>query len=460
MSNFLKREKPRGEKQSVRLLTFNTWGLKFISKHRRERLQAIADELANPTTPDNDYDIIALQEIWCEEDWEYLSHVCRKRYRYRRSFKSGIITGPGLAILSKIPIVETFLYRFPINGRSSAFFRGDWYVGKSIAVTMFQSHDEGSLPIALLNSHMHAPYGHGDASYSCHRACQAWDFAKLVRMLKKAGYAVMQVGDLNSKPESLPYKIFTVEGGLTDSWNVLHRDRLIPNEDIAKLTVEDQIKLAGVTCNSRLNTWRKERAMSEACRLDYALIDANNITPVKAEVKFTHLLPHPLLCSYSDHFAYNVEVLVNSVDELVTPEPNHNLEDRETVYKELLAEIKGYRTYTIPFQAAWRKASFIFALLIVIGMHIGIIFVANIAGWLSIIFLLITTLVIIAGMLNGMIWYFGVRSESRALQEVQMEVEDAYTHVRQYTNPRNVAPSSRNSKYIPRVQVEEEPLTE
>lgn len=30
--------------------------------------------------------------------------------------------------------------------------------------------------------------------------------------VEKAGYAVIQVGDLNSKPESLPYKIFTIEG--------------------------------------------------------------------------------------------------------------------------------------------------------------------------------------------------------------------------------------------------------
>ena len=36
------------KKQYIKLLTFNTWGLKFISKHRKERLRAIADALANP----------------------------------------------------------------------------------------------------------------------------------------------------------------------------------------------------------------------------------------------------------------------------------------------------------------------------------------------------------------------------------------------------------------------------
>lgn len=256
------------KRESVRLLTFNTWGLKLVSKHRKQRLRAIADKLANPFDASDDYDVVALQEVWCEEDWQYLDHVCRDRYPFRRYFKAGIISGPGLCVLAKIPITETFLYRFPINGRPSAFFRGDWYVGKSVAVTMFQPLYSGSMPIALLNSHMHAPYGHGDASYSTHRACQAWDFAKIVRMLKKAGYAVIQVGDLNSKPESLPYKIFTIEGGLSDSWNVLHGEKVVHPHQVSQLTPEEQISVAGVTCNSRLNTWRRERPMTDACRLD------------------------------------------------------------------------------------------------------------------------------------------------------------------------------------------------
>ncbi|RCK59370.1 Inositol phosphosphingolipids phospholipase C [Candida viswanathii] len=413
-------------KQSVKLLTFNTWGLKFISKFRKQRLRAIADALANPATEDDDYDIVALQEIWCEEDWQYLDLVCSVRYPYRRIFKSGIISGPGLAVLSKIPVAETFLYRFPINGRPSAFFRGDFYVGKSIAVTMFKPQHPDILPIALLNSHMHAPYGLGDASYSTHRACQAWDFAKLVRMLKRAGYAVIQVGDLNSTPDSLPYKLFTIEGGLSDSWNILNKDRVIPNEEIAKLSLEDQVLLAGVTCNSRLNTWRSTRPLWEACRLDYALIDAANITPIDAKVKFVDKLLPPFRCSYSDHFAYSVDLVVNSMTDRNIQSSGATNEEKEAVYRELLAEISQYRKYTIPRQLLWRKAHFLLSCATVVGMHVGIAFVVDVAAWVSVVFLLMTSLVIITGGLNGLIWYMGVRSELRALQEVQMEVEDAY----------------------------------
>ena len=100
------------KKQYIKLLTFNTWGLKFISNIEK-RLRAIADALANPKSPDEDYDIVALQEIWCEEDWQYLDLVCRPRYPYRRVFKAGIVSGPGLAVLSKFPLLKLFFTDSP-----------------------------------------------------------------------------------------------------------------------------------------------------------------------------------------------------------------------------------------------------------------------------------------------------------------------------------------------------------
>lgn len=433
-SSTLINEKLLQNKQpSVKLLTFNTWGLKYVSKYRRERLKAIADLLAHPRDPDEDYDIVALQEIWCKEDWDYFNNVCRTRYPYRRVFKSGIVSGPGLAILSKIPITETFLYRFPINGRPSAFFRGDWFVGKSIAVTLFQPHHPNALPIAILNSHMHAPYSQiGDASYSTHRACQAWDFAKLVKMLKRGGYAVIQVGDLNSKPNSLPYKLFTIEGGLSDSWHVLHGGH--HDIDIAGLSPEDQVLLAGATCNSSLNTWRQNSKPWEACRLDYALIDANNIAPLNALVKFTGRLPSPYNCSYSDHFGYSAELLINSRDQFVAPDQSaviDNFDEKEMLYRELLAEINEYQTHTIPFQSMWRKAHFIVSLFLIVLFHVFIVFVlAWGIPWATVLFLFSSIAVAVSGCINGLIWFCGVRSELRALSEVLMEVEDAYTFLK------------------------------
>lgn len=214
-----------------RLLTFNTWGLKYVSKFRRERLTAIAERLAglknnefpsyNSDGDNDDYDIVALQEIWTKEDWDYIDRICASKFPFRRWFSSGILSGPGLAILSKYPIKKTSLYRFPVNGRPSAFFRGDWYVGKSVAVTILKLNNGST--IALLNSHMHAPYAKsGDAAYETHRACQAWEIANIVNDLKSAGHAVILVGDLNSRPGSIPYEILQKEAGLADSWEVIN----------------------------------------------------------------------------------------------------------------------------------------------------------------------------------------------------------------------------------------------
>lgn len=437
------------DSRSIRLLTYNTWGLKYVSKYRKFRLRVIADRLAGAAQgSQDDYDIVALQEVWCEEDWEYISRSCQKNYPYRRSFKSGIISGPGLCVLSKIPITETFLYRFPINGRPSAFFRGDWFVGKSVSVTLLAPHVHGALPIALLNSHMHAPYGlTGDAAYSCHRACQAWDFSKLARMLKKAGYAVVQVGDLNSRPGSLPYKLFTVVGGLCDSWDALGgvsgkgTDQEAPPlggnfgpaatavpavgpaalASIADMSPEDQILLGGVTCNSTLNTWRTNRRPSEACRLDYALVDTSTISPQDAAVRFTEVSGPPYLCSLSDHFAYSADLIVaEKPHSAIHPLSSERLE----VYQELKNEVEDYLRHTIPFQAKWRKIHFLVSLFLVVVIAVGMTWAAERAPWSAVLLQLASTIIGITGVINGLIWGLGVRSERRALLEVLNEVED------------------------------------
>ncbi|CCE79630.1 Piso0_001708 [Millerozyma farinosa CBS 7064] len=421
-------EKGRQNARSLKLLTLNTWGLKYLSKFRKERLQAIADRLSSPASAGDEYDIVALQEIWCDEDWQYIKKKCKGAFPYSRKFMSGIISGPGLVVLSKVPIESTFLYRFPINGRASAFFRGDWYVGKSIAVTLLRPHYPEAIPIALLNSHMHAPYGCGDSSYSCHRACQAWDFTKIVSALQKAGYAIIQVGDLNSRPGSLPYKLFTITAGLVDSWNMCQTDaekRKSFREELATMDPKDQVLIGGVTCDSQLNTWRANRKRADACRLDYAFIDPSTVHPFDAKVVFTERLPPPFNCSYSDHFGYSVEFNV-AYESGYTNDQSISTVDKLSVLKEILAEIETYRSHTIPYQANWRKFHFLLSIVLVIAIHVGITFAANRRGYAAVLLLFASTVTGITGVVNGLIWFLGVRSESRALAEVQLEVEDSF----------------------------------
>ena len=105
--------------------------------------------------------------------------------------------------------------------------------------------------VALVNSHMHAPYAlTGDAAYECHRTTQAWDLAGLTTRLKNQGYGVILVGDLNSRPGTLPHRILSSVGKLKDSWLMLHEP--LPLSKIALMSPSDQVKLAGTTCDSTI----------------------------------------------------------------------------------------------------------------------------------------------------------------------------------------------------------------
>ncbi|ODV58066.1 inositol phosphosphingolipid phospholipase [Ascoidea rubescens DSM 1968] len=426
---------------SVRLLTFNLWGLKYISKHREERIKAFADRIYN--NDKDKYDIIALQEIWVENDWKYIKYKLETIFPYSRFFYSGIVSGPGLAILSRIPIDSTFLYRFPINGRPSAFFRGDWYVGKSISITLLKSHSQNSYPIAILNSHMHAPYSlTGDAAYDCHRACQAWDFSKFARSLSKIGYAVIVVGDLNSRPGSLPHKFLTEEGKLQDSWEILNMKKKnlpISLEEIKNLSPNLQITVGGTTCDSVLNTYRSYLPPDRACRLDYALVN-NRIEPINAEVQFTEEIPN--IGSYSDHFAYYVEFNVKNVannnnnnnnfqfensneSQISISKEKNNVYDRVQNYKEFKLLIKDYQEKTNKTkQFYWRICHVIASSIAIIFFHFIIPAASEMSSFLSFLILFVSTGLTVSIMANAMILFFFLPSEYRALEEVKQEVID------------------------------------
>lgn len=111
------------------MITLNCWGLKFLSKFRHERLLEIGKRIA---TADPTPQIVGLQECWTQQDYRSIRAETRDILPYGKFYYSGIFGG-GLAILSKWPIEESNMLRYPLNGRPTAFFRGDWYVGKGVA---------------------------------------------------------------------------------------------------------------------------------------------------------------------------------------------------------------------------------------------------------------------------------------------------------------------------------------
>ncbi|PSS03624.1 Endonuclease/exonuclease/phosphatase [Coniella lustricola] len=276
----------------INIITLNCWGLKFhISKQRHARLAEIGAQLANTHPPPN---IVCLQEIWAHEDYLAVRRHLRALLPHGKFYYAGSF-GAGLAILSRWPIEQSTFTPYTLNGRPTAFWRGDWYVGKGIAQALIRllppatSHDalsnydnEHETILQVFNTHTHAPYASdkGD-SYCVHRMSQVWQLAKLVRGAAERGHLVVAAGDFNMTPLSPEHRILAAHAPIRDVWRVLHPDsslgsaydalelaRRSPLDDngdgdratAATLppppTAETNLLLNGATSNSILNTWR------------------------------------------------------------------------------------------------------------------------------------------------------------------------------------------------------------
>lgn len=486
---------------NVRILTLNCWGLMLVSRKRKERIRAIAKRLEEC----RDYDIIALQEIWVESDYELLKHSVQGYLPFAKRWYSGILTGPGLAVFSRWPIASAWIYRFPLNGRPSAFWRGDWYVGKAAGSCVIV-HPSGRR-LEVINAHLHAPYAPtGDAAYECHRAAQAWDLSGIVRRSAKGGHTTFVTGDLNTRPQSVGLKLLQYSH-LSDAWIDSHGYREYSVNEIANFTPEEQICFAGVTSDSQLNTWRANYAINRAKRLDYIFYDPETATPLSSRVAFIE--PEPNVGSLSDHFAFEAEFtltedsknpnfephipntlnlspkvrhcnhfpdipklapmpLMQSVESLTYPQespsaargnrqntppvdlntgapmgplsPNqlsnpvlqpamnastYSYNDEEglrRLHDEILEIIEDYKS-TCSSQSFWRLAHFWASATVVIGLLVAVWWgAAKNRSYVGFVFMIVSLIIAITGVLNGLIGFLFGRGECRALKEFEEQV--------------------------------------
>ena len=206
---------------SISIVTLNVFGLKVISPYRRERCKEIGRVLATRSPPP---EIVALQECWTQEDYQSIRHQTRAVLPYAKYYYSGIFGG-GLAVLSKWPIEESTMFRYPLNGRPTAFWRGDWYVGKGVACARIRIGQQAKDIVEVFCTHLHAPYeSEPNDSYICHRTAQAWEIAKLMRGAAERGHLVLGLGDFNMLPLSFAHRLIEAHAPVKDAWRVLHPD--------------------------------------------------------------------------------------------------------------------------------------------------------------------------------------------------------------------------------------------
>jgi sphingomyelin phosphodiesterase 2 len=503
----------------INILTLNCWGLKFLSASRAARLSQIGRAIAASSPAPH---IVGLQECWTQSDYLSIRRSVRHMLPYGKFYHSGAF-GSGLAILSRWPVEESSMVRYPLNGRPTAFFRGDWFVGKGVAAARVRYGAGRGDVLEVFNTHTHAPYEEGpDDSYVCHRTAQAWEVAKLVRGGLERGHLVVALGDFNMVPSSLAHEIVTVEGRLRDVWRVVHPDSALgPADDPEEKargrevpTAEFNVRENGVTSNSVYNTWRwtKEERKKlgpgregkeippdapdpRGQRLDYIFVgDGREREDGQWTVKSVRvgmMERHPVLgCSLSDHFSVEATLAFRPAEDpreenekkgtatVSTASADHyrrevrqgksNLTIRDanddealqngvylrsptgsefqvgnnakvsdnvlggstdcdgvlpvSAYDEILAMIDQYVAREVT-QRKWRGVHFLAWVVVLVACLVAVWFVPH--NYVAFILMLLSSLGLVAGTIDGLIALLFVNTELRALKEFEWEILNA-----------------------------------
>ncbi|CAK9782880.1 DNase I-like protein [Cutaneotrichosporon oleaginosum] len=288
----------------LKILTFNFWGLAFISKDRAPRLAALGATLAR-----GEYDIVCLQELWIHAEYESLRHDIQAAYPYSRFFHTGAL-GSGLAIFSQHPITESHALPYSLSGVPHQVIQGDFYVNKAAARVTVRHARLGE--IEVWNTHMHAAGEDGPDTAQAHRMAQAWQLATEVRRGARGGRYVFAMGDFNSQPWSIPIALLRGYGGLRDSFVEAHPQA---NDPLPNISATQALENVGMTCDSPLNTWSQGKPIppnvtsAGGKRLDYIfytppLIQGHAQRGLRcsaSKVVLTEHIPGREM-SYSDHF--------------------------------------------------------------------------------------------------------------------------------------------------------------
>ncbi|TKA76366.1 hypothetical protein B0A49_06094 [Cryomyces minteri] len=464
------RERP----SRIRIITYNCWGLKFIAQHRHERLTEIGLLLA---AADPAPEIVGLQECWTQQDYRTIRDKTKHILPYGKFYYSGIF-GSGLAILSRWPIEESDMYRYPLNGRPAAFFRGDWYVGKGVASARIRFGSAHKDVVEVFCTHLHAPYeAEPNDSYLCHRTAQAWEIAKLLRHASERGHLVIGLGDFNMRPLSLAHRLIETHSPVRDAWRILHPDSSLGStEDVTESrrgrpmpTIEYNLVENGATCDSALNTWRWNKGEQKKLRRGQeVIVNVKTQDPGAKRLDYIFFAPpdqsfpagpslewavdsvnvgmtsrHPTLrCSLSDHFSVEATLvcrrkplpLPSGMESAPTAPPTNDKPVTEmfgstprnsnivSLYDEILMMISSYNLRERR-QRRLRLYHF--------GAEIGIAAGCLTAIWwsprnfVSFFLMLLSTVGLSAGVIDGLMGGLFVGSELRALKEFEWEVKNA-----------------------------------
>ena len=286
-----------------------------------------------------------------------------------------------------------------------------------------------------------------------------------MRGAAERGHLVIGLGDFNMTPLSLAHRIIETHAPVRDVWRILHpnssigaaKDKIEQLRNVPMPNAEYNITKNGATCDSALNTWRWNKAHSQrlakgenvqieptvddpnAKRLDYIFFGSgSHHDAMDAETSAEWTLKeanvgmtarHPTLhCSLSDHFSVEA-TLVRDLNASPSATPNGSSTPPEKylpieTYDEILATIAKYDARE-RLQRRLRLGHFGYQLLLTIGCLIGVWWVPH--NYVAFILMLISSLSLSVGVIDGLMGGLFVSSELRALKEFEWEVGNART---------------------------------
>uniref|UniRef100_A0A8C6IHK9 Sphingomyelin phosphodiesterase 2 n=1 Tax=Mus spicilegus TaxID=10103 RepID=A0A8C6IHK9_MUSSI len=193
----------------LRVFNLNCWDIPYLSKHRADRMKRLGDFLNL-----ENFDLALLEEVWSEQDFQYLRQRLSITYPDAHYFRSGMI-GSGLCVFSKHPIQEIFQHVYSLNGYPYMFHHGDWFCGKSVGLLVLRL---SGLVLNAYVTHLHAEYSRQKDIYFAHRVAQAWELAQFIHHTSKNADVVLLCGDLNMHPKDLGCCLLKEWTGLHDAF--------------------------------------------------------------------------------------------------------------------------------------------------------------------------------------------------------------------------------------------------
>ncbi|KAK2720241.1 putative neutral sphingomyelinase isoform X2 [Artemia franciscana] len=387
----------------VSVFTLNCWGILGISRDRKVRMQAIAEEISS-----GKYDLVLLQEVWVKKDFESIRVVASSVLPYSLYFHSGVI-GSGLCVLSKFKIIDSFYHQWVVNGYFHKIHHGDWFGGKGVGYCKVVTNE--GIKINVYTAHLHAEYDTNHDEYLAHRFLQAFDTSQLIRHTRHSGDITILGGDLNTEPGSGAYRMLIHNTNLNDAFVSKHGTR------------PDYLGCTNETLENSYTPRQLRRQNHPGKRIDYIMFsssNAYNMSTLECKNPLPSCVPGQGF-SYSDHEAVSTtfEISLSMTDEsrvVNLAERSRVLHDGLKVCQKALEKLE-YRgsAYFICFLASTVLSIFLF---IFVTMPMFISSICHSLLWLVSLFFLYMATVWNMMERNGILSGFdGLEVNIRSLEE-------------------------------------------